>query len=232
MTLNPETLAQEYPRLYHMAEPGAWPSIRKYGLLSTTSLLDLFEINGVRRRAIEAQHRPESITLSHPQLGTAVVRDQKPMSDAALEKCLTDGLTPEAWYRLLNRHVFFWLSRQRLDRLLDARAYRHQRHTILEVNTSSLLDAYAKRVVLAPINSGSTIMKPQPRGAATFQTISSYPYAAWRAKRGRRDAVVELAVRGGVQDVERFVLRVTEEGAGGGVKVLYEASYLPPASAR
>jgi len=224
MTFDAHTLAREYPRLYHMAEPGAWPSIQKYGLLSTTSLLDLFEISGAHRKAIEAQHRPDSVPISHPMYGTAVVRDQKPMSDGALEKCLLDGLTPADWYRLLNRHVFFWLSRQRLNRLLGARAYRQQRHTILEVETTTLLDVYAKRIVLAPINSGSTIMNPQPRGKATFQAIGSYPYDEWRRKRGRRDAIVELAVRGGVQNIGRFVLRVTEEGAGRDAKVLYEAS--------
>lgn len=222
MTLDNETIAREYPRLFHMAEPGAWPSIRKHGLLSTTSLLDLFEIERPRRKAIEAQHRPQSIQISHPTHGTAVVRDQKPMSDSALRKCLLDGLAPSDWYRLLNRHVFFWLSRQRLDRLLGARAYRQQRHTILEVDTLTLLDVYAKDVVLAPINSGSTIMNPQPRGRATFQPIGSYPYEEWRRKRGRRDAIVELAIRGGVEDIERFVLRVTEEGAGSATKVLHE----------
>lgn len=222
MTLDIDTIALEYPRLFHMAEPRAWPSIRRHGLLSTTSLLDLFEIDGSRRKAIEAQHRPKSIPISHPTYGTAVVRDQKPMSDSALRKCLLDGLTPADWYRLLNRHVFFWLSRQRLERLLGARAYRQQRHTILEVDTLALLDAYAKRIVLAPINSGSTIMNPQPRGKATFQPIASYPYEEWRKKRGRRDAIVELAIRGGVQDIERFVLRVTEEGAGIATKVLHE----------
>lgn len=44
MGVTPEELANLYPRLYHMAEPGSWESIRRYGLLSTSSLLSLFEI--------------------------------------------------------------------------------------------------------------------------------------------------------------------------------------------
>lgn len=223
MTLDIQTLVREYPRLFHMAEPGAWPSIQKHGLLSTTALLDLFELKGERRRAIEGQHRPESVAIAHPTFGTAVVRDQKPMSDSALQKCLSGGLKPEDWYRILNRNVFFWLSRRRLDRLLGARAYRARRHTILELDTARLVDAYAEHILLAPINTGATIMKPQPRGRQTFEPIHSYDYKQWRVKRGPGDAIVELAVRGGVYGVERFVIRVTEEGAGSPTKLLAES---------
>lgn len=215
-------LIREYPRLYHMAEEGSWPSISRNGLLSTSALLDLFEVQGENRIAIEERHRPESVALENTAHGTAVVRDQKPMSDSALQKCLTGDLTPADWYRLLNSQVFFWLSRHRLDRLLQARAYRDRRHTILELDTAQLLHDYGDRVVLAPINTGSTIMNPQPRGSDTFQPIERYPYEFWRKKRGRRDAVVELAVHGGVRDVKRFVTRVTEEGGGGAVHLIWE----------
>jgi hypothetical protein len=52
-------------------------------------------------------HRPESVTITHPAYGSAVIRDQKPMRDSALLKCLDKGLTPADWYRTLNRRVFF-----------------------------------------------------------------------------------------------------------------------------
>jgi hypothetical protein len=42
----------KYPELYHMAECNSWPSIRKYGLLSVTALLDLLKCDGVKREAI------------------------------------------------------------------------------------------------------------------------------------------------------------------------------------
>jgi hypothetical protein len=37
-------LIDYYPRPYHMAADGSWPSIRAYGLLSTASLVELFEV--------------------------------------------------------------------------------------------------------------------------------------------------------------------------------------------
>lgn len=104
-------LLRDCPTLYHMAERGSWPSIREHGLLSTSALLDLYGAQGAERAAIEGQRRPGPVTIERPAFGRAVIRDQKPMSDAGLRRCLTDGLTPEDWYRLLNGKVFFWLTR-------------------------------------------------------------------------------------------------------------------------
>ena len=39
-----ERLISRYPTLYHMAEDGSWESIQRHGLLSTSALLDRFEI--------------------------------------------------------------------------------------------------------------------------------------------------------------------------------------------
>ena len=70
-----ETLWTKYPQMYHMAELGSWPSIRKRGLLSTSALLDLFEWPRKDRVAIETRRRSEPVTLTHPAHGMAVIRD-------------------------------------------------------------------------------------------------------------------------------------------------------------
>ena len=69
-----DSLIEYYPYLYHMAEPDSWESIEDKGLLSTSALLDLFEINGKRRFAIESCHRPDSVVIEHPRHGRAVIR--------------------------------------------------------------------------------------------------------------------------------------------------------------
>jgi hypothetical protein len=191
-----------------MAEDGSWDSISKHGLLSTSALLDHYAITGERRRAIESQHRPESIKISCDGLPDAIVRDQKPMSDAALKKCLRDGLTPTEWYEILNAKVFFWLSRKRLHKLLRAKAYRKFPQTVLTLRTETLLEAHREDILLSPINSGSTIMNPQPRGGDTFLSIAQYPLEQWLKKRSARDAVAELVVTGGVKDVMDHVIAV------------------------
>ena len=205
MTL--DELAQQFPRLYHMAERGTWPSIRERGLLSTSALLDLFEVKGKDRDAIESCRRPECVHLSHPTHGTAVIRDQKPMSDSALRKCLI-GMAPDQWYETLNRRVFFWLCQKRLMSLLCARAYRGKEHCVLTVDTRRLVEAHLSRVTLSPINSGSTVYRPQPRGPGTFLSLEMYPFDLWRAKRGVRAAVVELAVDYAVPNICTFVVDV------------------------
>jgi hypothetical protein len=182
LALREEDLIQTYPRLWHMAEDGSWDSISKQGLLSTSALLDLYKIDGATRRKIEAEHRPESIKISRAGLSDAVIRDQKPMSDSALTKCLTDGITPSEWCQTLNGKVFFWLSKRRLRRLLGAKAYREFPQTVLTLDTESLVKAHSKEILLSPINSGSTIMQPQPRGTGTFRSIEDYPFDEWRKK--------------------------------------------------
>jgi hypothetical protein len=196
-----------YPRLWHMAEDGSWPSIQQNGLLSTAALLDLYRIDGARRFELLSRNRRESVKITRAGLPDAVVRDQKPMSDSALQKCLQAGMTPRQWYEMLNEKVFFWLSRKRLRRLLNARAYRNQAHTVLTVRTETLLDAHRDRILLSPINSGSTIWNPQPRGPSTFLPMSEYPFDVMRKRKGSRaNAVVELTVSGGVRDIADHVL--------------------------
>jgi len=209
-----QLLSKRFPRLYHMAQLGSWDSIRRHGLLSTSSLLDLFSISGSQRDRIESHHRPESIAISDPRLGTATIRDQKPMDDVGLRRALCGGLRPDEWYRLLNQHVFFWVSTDRLQMLMGARAYREQRHTVLTVRTAPLLNRHAGRVVLSPMNSGATKPFPHPRGRDTFLPIARYPFAEWDRKRHGREPVVELAVVDGVPDIVDFVESVVLRGGG------------------
>ncbi|WP_182084109.1 hypothetical protein [Aureimonas sp. ME7] len=201
-------LIRDCPVLYHMAARGSWPSIRCHGLLSTSAVLDLFGVEGEAREAIEERRRAGSVEVERAELGTAVIRDQKPMSDAALRRCLDDGLVPADWYRTLNARAFFCLTRKRLLRLLTAGSYRNDAHDVLHVDTASLVRAHRPRITLSPINSGFAQRFAARRGRDTFQAIPDYPYAGWRGKRPRGERVVELAVAPGVPDIARHTRRV------------------------
>lgn len=201
-------LLQHFPRLWHMAEDGSWESIRKHGLLSTTALLDLFGINGAERAAIESERRPKSIKIEADGLGSVTIRDNIPLTASALEKCLTPGITPREWFELLNGRSFFWLSRERLRTLLNARAYRGRPQTVLTVDTAKLLAAHRDRIELSPINSGATLYNPQKRGNETFQKIADYPFDERRRTRKPTAAVVELVVPGGVPDIKNHLVAV------------------------
>lgn len=205
-----------------MAWQGAWPSIKRQGLLSTNALLDLFEMADELREELVAAHRPEAVEIRHPKYGVLTIRDQKPMSDVGLRRCLGDGLTPEDWYRLLNQRVFLWATRERLKTLLGARAYRDYRHTVLTIDTEPLVERHAERIELTTMNTGCTVPVPHPRGRGSFVPLRDFDYEASRRKRGRSKAIAEVAVLYGVPDVGEFVLKVEHRGGGQPTELLFE----------
>ena len=162
-----------------MSEPGTLPSILENGLLSTSTLLNLFEINGEARRRLESQVRRQSQIISHPKFGSAVVRDQKPIvNEERLRKCV-QGATPEEWLRLLNSKVFFWVNRARLRARLSWTPtlgahirYAKARHRL------PAIDHPLSREL------GKLPAYPHPRSPACFASIQDFDYAGWR-KRGQ-----------------------------------------------
>ena len=200
-----DELIEYYPRLYHMAEDGSWPSIARHGLLSTERLVDLFEVPEPQRTMLLTQHRPECVPLTHPRHGDAVIRDQKPLQITKLQRLLTD-LTVTQWIQLLNSHVFFWLHPDRLATLLNARAYRTRPHVVLTVDTRSLVSAHAARIRLSPINSGAAAYLNGYRGSATFQPIAAYQHPRSRLRPPKY--VIELAVAQHIPDIVDHTLRV------------------------
>lgn len=195
--MTPEQFVARVPRLFHMAQDGSWESIQHYGLLSTSALLDLFEVEGPERECIESARRPESVRIHHARYGTAVVRDNRPMNDRALRRCLV-AMEPREWYELLNRRCFFWCSGDRLRTMLKARPYREQAHVVLTLDSAALLRSCADQASVTYINTGATLYDPPKRGRHTFVPLVDAP-----------DRLpVELVVPGGVADVRRAVVRV------------------------
>lgn len=194
--------------IYHLADAANWSSIQQYGLLSTSTLLNL---SGVQdKEHIEQQHRAQQVTLPNG----AIIRDQKPMPPETLERCLR-GMTPYEWYALLNSKVFFWLDRDRLNRMLKANHGRPQ--VVIALDTEQLLAAYAERVALTPINTGNARRQPALRGRQTF-----VPYKTWIESRWASEAEalgtrmrpgshrpVELSIAGAVPDAMNFVKQTT-----------------------
>jgi hypothetical protein len=200
-----------FPKLYHVADGGAWPSIRTHGLLSTSALLDLYGVDGSERSAFESERRGTTMILKRDGQPDVVLRDQTPMSDKALIGCL-DGMTPQQWYEILNAKVFFWTSTQRLQRLVTAKAGRDVAQLVLTVDTRSLLAAHRERMRLSGMNTGSTVRRPLPRGLKTFLPIVDFPYEERRRTRSPSDALVELVVEGAVPDVMKHLIAVDEVG--------------------
>ena len=215
-------LARRMPRLFHMTEAGSADLIRRDGLWATSSLLDRSGLPAPRREAIEAARRARPVALP----GGAVIRDNGVLDERKLRGVLTDGLTPQDWYRLLNAHVFFWPSARAMTGLLTARAYRSAEHDVLELDAASLLADHAPRVRLTCINTGATGRTTPRRGRGTFLPLDRWPPSLgdplWTTPAGTIRPIREVAVLGGVEDVESYLLRVTRQGAGQTERVLWQ----------
>jgi len=200
-----EKLIELYPKLYHMAEAGSWPSIRKRGLMSASAVLDHFGLKGRNRRPYECEQRTSKMAVLPGQPDEIVLRDQKPMPPDRLVKALIDGSTPDDWYQLINEKVFFWAEEHRLLRLLGAREYRHLEHDVLTIDSAPFVRAYADQIWLCHMNSGNTWPMPHARGVDVFKRIPCYPS---NTRGNPTKPVVELVVDHCVPNISRFVIEV------------------------
>jgi len=202
-------LIRLYPELYHVAADGAWPSIERHGLLSTSALVTRWGVRqGAPQAAILTKRRGESIELEHPDYGTAVIRHQKAIHESSLAAALED-LTPSEWYAMLNDRVFFFLQKRRLEELLAARSYRDDAHTVLTLDTRSLVNAHEDDIELTTVNTGfAQRFSAEPRGRDSFQSIEEFAHPTRAHASTKVVDVAELAVYRGVRDIRDHVTRV------------------------
>ena len=196
-------------RVYHLVEASNWPSVQSHGLLSACELFRLTDVPIEAQVRISTTQRLQLTALSDQ----VAIRDQLPMPPAALRKCLV-GMTPAEWYALLNRMLFFWCDRERLNRQLKACGGRPQ--VVLTLDTKRLLARHADRVALTPFNTGNARRKPAIRGRATFVPYPDWLASAWRSEaeglgireRPPSHSPVELTVKGSVRDAAEFTVGI------------------------
>ena len=184
----------------------SWPTIQKHGLMSTSAILDFLDLQGAARDKNESTRRSETVLLCSKGNTAFSIRDQKPMADSSLRRCLEDELSPSDWYRILNGRTFFWLTTKRLNKLLCAGTYAKFRHDVLVIDTRSLIAVHHNSITLCAMNSGNTRPYAHPRGLRTFLPIAQFPYAD--RKERRLEVVVELAVNYSVPDIQDHVVQV------------------------
>lgn len=198
--MNAERFVKLYPRLYHMATADALGQIERYGLLSSQATLELINMEVEERDRLLSQRRPQCVVLNSSEHGKFVLRDQKPLRDAALEKCLSDMKVAD-FYRLLNERTFLWATRKRVETLLAARSYKKSDQLILTIDTKELLKVHEDDIELSSINSGATLYaKPPVRGKNTFCRLVDY-----EAHNGNRE-IIEVTVKGSIPKIKAFIV--------------------------
>jgi hypothetical protein len=111
-----------------------------------------------------------------------IIRDQKPMPPRLIARALPKDMPPSAWYRFLNRFVFLWWNRARVERHLRACAGRAQ--ILLVFDALQLLEQLADRIYLSPINSGNARRRPARRSTLMFVPYREWIESGWRADAG------------------------------------------------
>ncbi|MBA3449995.1 MAG: hypothetical protein H0T18_02145 [Chloroflexia bacterium] len=204
--MSPEDLAAKHPYLYHVTDSRNLPGIKRYGLLPTSSLLSKYEVPCADRAEIERRRRPDSVTLTQPDYGTAIITDNAPLSETKLMNCLDDGLSPGDWLALLNQRFFFWPDEKSREGFLNARINWERDRLVLVLDTLSVARRHGEQMELSAINSGSTLRRPARRGLCTFTPLLRHDYATWRRLRGKLDHIREVAVVGGVDRVDDHLI--------------------------
>jgi len=192
MTL--EYFLQYRPWVYHTTDKSSLAGIKRFGLQSAEEIVGL---TGADARVLLAQRREERRFLPDVEGCKFSLRDQKPMSDAALRKCLEFPLTPSDWYRLINKRVFFWVSPSTADALHSAKATHGSTQVLLKVDARAFLSKYYARAEVTTINAGYAGRRPARRGLATFTPLAKYENGV--------KSIVELTIVGSVPDIWEFI---------------------------
>ena len=211
--MRPEDLWQQYPVLYHIAWGGSWPSIKEHGLLSTKALLRSYGKSEDHMVALTQARRQHWVEIDCPGRPRAVLRDQKPLTDAGLRRALPDSVEPWQWYDLINSMAFFWPTKKRLKTMISASAYREVEHDVLLIDTETLVRLEESNIRLSRMNSGSTTRMAHPRDINLFKRFEDYPFETRLRKQGREGAVAEVCVMERVDRVREAVVDVKRGSA-------------------
>ena len=208
--MTPSELAALHPRLYHITSVGSWELISRIGLLSTYSLLAKFGGDEARVAELTKKRRPKCVQLSHESFGDIQISDNLPLSEKKLLSCLDDGILPSQWFEMLNRRVFFWVDRKKIDGMANSNGGRKRSLEVLEFDTLSLASDNFKNTEITRFNTGNTNHKAAQRGLGTFSRLADVSYADWRRNRSKikktLDNIAEVTVVCGIENISRHLI--------------------------
>jgi len=169
---------RERPHLYHLTSvSNAEIIIAKKQIFSANELIKLSD--NKKDLAIQKQKR-----FDHHELlinGVSYfLRDQRPISEKALAKCLTDGWSVGDFLFHLNDRVFMWPTLDRLWRHYNR--YEAETPWIFRFPTKEIIEANP-HVQFCRLNSGATRAnsylggKPPARGSQTFLAADQFNFS-------------------------------------------------------
>jgi len=175
--MNIEKFIKDRPFLYHLTSS------------SNAKLIiaekKIYSANALIKKSENKEHLPVCRTKrkNHHQLTidgkVYSLRDQQPISEKALAKCLTNGWSTGDFLYHLNDRVFMWPTLERLWRHYNR--YEDERPVIFRFPTEELL-AINQQVLFCRLNSGATRAnsylggKPPARGPESFLPADQFQH--------------------------------------------------------
>ena len=165
-------LAARFPRLWHVTAVANLPGIRARGLWPATAL----------HPEAEPANRDGWLPLAD---GTLLRRQN--LRDGPLATRLAPGLTPAAWRRFINGHVFLFPDEAAAARLRDSPRDAAVPQAILQIETAALL-GLGWPVLTCRFNNGYLDRAPEGRRRLRDRT----DYAPWEGGPVREVAVAGI----------------------------------------
>jgi hypothetical protein len=176
--MNLDKFIRERPFLYHLTYRENVPNIIAKGqLFSTSELVRMSAIREYEDILRKRRSGPVEIKIARRSY---FIRDQRPISEVNLAKCLTDGWGIGEFLYHLNGRVFMWPTVKRLWSHFGT--YADEKPVILRFMTRDIIDANP-HVKFCRLNSGATRSNsylhgaPPERGPGTFLSAADFSYS-------------------------------------------------------
>lgn len=170
--MNQDKFISLRPYLYHLTDQRNIENIvRTKTLFSTKKIVESSNINN--KTDFLRTRRPMHETVCMGNFD-CIIRDQRPISQLALSKCLTGGWRPSDFIEHLNKRVFFWCTTERLSRHFTR--YKHENPCIIRCDTADILQLN-RNIEYCRLNSGATRPNSFLGGIAPlrgYETFLSY----------------------------------------------------------
>lgn len=174
--VTPDQFLNRCRSLWHVAPPGAWPSVAQLGLRTAEQLIHTADVDEDARATLRTQPRlePARFTVDGHEV---TLRDQRPLfARKDLESVLADDLAVADWICLLNRRVYLFANRVPMQRLLEKYVALDGAQDVFTFSPLRLLDAVGHRLELAAHNSGAVARRNDHlNGVEAFLPVRRFP---------------------------------------------------------
>jgi hypothetical protein len=197
-----EAFARKFPRLYHATDTENVPFIMQEGLHCAEEIVRRAGLSEIETQSLLSSPRKKSIPIEFPNGAKALLRDQKPLRLAHLQRRYPH-LPANVYTRSLSRRIFFWCSDNKKTST-GSSIYNGRHQTILIFDTAKVLLDFGDQIELCRVNSG-TILMPSAVGSEENRNPATM-FQPFRSCSWRLSAIKEVTMLGSIGSVQQYLI--------------------------